>query len=486
MLSREEIRAIYAQGPEAVIALVERLVATIQPQQEQIEQLNARVKELEDRLALNSRNSSKPPSSNPPAQRTQSSRTPSGKKPGAQPGHLGTTLKASPAPDRVVYHSAAVCQSCGQNLSCVAGEADRDRRQVFDLPPLTLEVTEHQRLVKTCPQCGTRTAGEFPAGVAPGAQYGPNLKALVVYVVEYHLLPWQRTCEMIGDLLGQPIAEGTISAAINECADGLAKPEEQIKQALTRAPVAHFDETGLYVGGRREWVHVASTPLVTHYGPHAKRGAEATKEIGILPAFTGRAMHDAWSPYFQYSCAHGLCNAHHLRELTFVHEQLGQGWAREMKDLLIAIKYAVEQASARGASALPRAPQRRFARTYDHLIATGLQLPDNQPSPPGGKRGRPKQNKAKNLLDRLSQHKDEVLAFMYDFAVPFDNNQAERDLRMLKVQQKISGCFRSTGGAQAFCRIRGYISTIKKQGRNVLAALSGVFVGNPLSPLPEG
>jgi transposase len=307
-----------------------------------------------------------------------------------------------------------------------------------------------------------------------------------VYLVDYHLLPWQRTCELLGDLLGQPIAEETLAAAITACAQGLEQPEEQIKQALTCAPVAHFDETGLYVAGHREWVHVASTSVLTHYGSHAKRGGEATQAIGILPAFAGRALHDAWSPYFAYPCAHGLCNAHHLRELTFVHEQLGQGWAGELKALLIKIKHAVEQARGRGARGLPSAQQRRFARTYNHLLATGLHMPDNQPSLPGGKRGRPKQTKAKNLLDRLGQHKEEALAFMADFAVPFDNNQAERDLRMLKVQQKIAGCFRSLAGARAFCRIRGYISTIKKQGRNVLAALSSVFAGNPLSPLPEG
>jgi transposase len=486
MLSRDDLRAIYDQGLEAVIAVVERLIATIQQEQEQIVQLKVRVKDLEDRLALNSRNSNKPPSSNAPAQHTKSARTPSGKKPGAQPGHFGTTLKASPTPDRVVQHSALTCQSCGQNLSRVAGEEDRDRRQVFDLPPLKLEVTEHHRLLKACPRCGCRNGGEFPAGVAPGAQYGPNFKALLVYLVDYHLLPWQRTGEMLGDLLGQPIAEGTIAAALNECAEALEKPEEQIKQALTLAPVAHFDETGLAVAGRREWVHVAGTSWLTHYGPHAKRGGEATAEIGILPVFSGRAMHDAWSPYFKYSCTHGLCNAHHLRELTFVHEQMGQSWAREMKDLLVGIKHAVAQARERGVSMLPRVQRRRFERTYVHLIATGLQWPDNQPARPGGKRGRPKQNKAKNLLDRLSQHQDETLAFMYDFAVPFDNNQAERDLRMIKVQQKIAGCFRSKGGAQAFCRIRGYLSTLKKQGRNVLAALSSVFAGNPLSPLPEG
>ncbi|MGQ0601557.1 MAG: IS66 family transposase [Anaerolineales bacterium] len=483
MLSREEIKTIYDQGPDAVIALVEGLVATFQ---QQVEELRAQVKELQDRLALNSRNNSKPPSSNTPAQRTKSSRTRSGKKPGAQQGHPGTTLKASLKPDHLVVHSAALCHDCGQSLSEAPGQETDDQRQVFDLPPMKLEVTEHRLLEQVCPRCGTLNCGEFPAGVAPGVQYGPNLKSLAVYFVQYHLLPWQRTCEMMGDLFGQSIAEGTIFAALNQCADGLEKPTAEIKAAITQTAVANFDETGLYIAGRREWLHVASTPLLTHYGPHAKRGAEATKEIGILPGFTGRAIHDAWSPYFSYGCDHGLCNAHHLRELTFVHEQMGQAWAKEMKDLLVEIKVAVEQASERGATALPEAQQRRFEQAYDRLIAAGLELPENQPPPPNGQRGRPKQSKAKNLLDRLSQRKGETLAFMSDFAVPFDNNQAERDLRMVKVQQKVSGCFRSSGGARAFCRIRGYISTIKKQGRNVLAALSSVFAGQPLSPLPEG
>jgi transposase len=483
MVGREEIKVCYEQGPEAVIALVEELVATFQ---QQIEELRAQVKELHDRLALDSRNSSKPPSSHPSAQRTKSLRVPSGKKPGAQPGHPGTTLKASSTPDRVVVHAAATCRDCGQSLGEVRGQPSGDRRQVFDLPPLKLEVTEHRLLEKECPWCGTLTGGEFPASVAPGVQYGPQLKALAVYWVQYHLLPWQRTCEMLGDLFGHPLAEGTLASALTECAAVLEKSEEEIKHALTRAPVATFDETGLYVAGRREWMHVASTPLLTHYGPHAKRGAEATQAIGILPAFTGRAMHDAWAPYFDYSCAHGLCNAHHLRELTFVHEQLGQAWAKEMKDVLVTIKHAVEHARGGGATALPKAQQRRFEKTYDHLLATGLQMPENHPRPSTGKRGRPKQSKAKNLLDRLARRKGETLAFMSDFTVPFDNNQAERDLRMVKVQQKVSGCFRSRDGATVFCRIRGYISTLKKQGRNVLVALSSVFAGQPLSPLPEG
>jgi transposase len=290
---------------------------------------------------------------------------------------------------------------------------------------------------------------------------------------------------MMSDLFGQSIAEGTIWSAINECADGLKDSEEKIKEAIRFAPIVNFDETGFYVSTRREWLHVASTPLLTYYGSHAKRGAEACNEIAILPDFSGRAIHDAWGTYFKYSCTHGLCNAHHLRELTFVEEQLGQAWGKEMKDLLLDIKQSVEQASQQGASCLPTARQREFEKAYDEVIASGLALPENHPPPPNGKRGRQKQSKAKNLLDRLSQHKAETLAFMYDFAVPFDNNQAERDLRMVKVQQKISGCFRSSAGAKAFCRIRGYISTIKKQGRNVMVALSSVFAGQPLSPLPE-
>ena len=354
------------------------------------------------------------------------------------------------------------------------------------MPPLKLLVTEHRVCEKQCPFCDHLNVGVFPVGVAPGVQYGPQVKALTTYLVEHHLLPWQRTAELMDDLFGQPLAAGTIRSAINQCADALEQPEAKIKAALTQAEVAHFDETGLYVSARREWLHVASTATLTHYGAHAKRGSAATDEIGLLPKFTGRAIHDAWSPYFKYPCAHGLCNAHHLRELTFVYEQMKQAWAKDLIDLLLEIKQAVEQARLRAESTLPPASQQGFEQSYDQVLAAGLALPENQPPLPApGQRGRPKQNKAKNLLDRLSQRKAETLAFMYDFRVPFDNNQAERDLRMVKVQQKVSGCFRSPNGAKAFCRIRSYISTIKKQGRNVLEALTSTFTGQPLSPLPD-
>lgn len=249
---------------------------------------------------------------------------------------------------------------------------------------------------------------------------------------------------------------------------------------------AHFDETGLYVAGRRHWLHVASTTSLTYYGTHAQRGTAAMDDLGILPQFTGRALHDGWPSYLGYGCQHGLCNVHHLRELTFVAEQMGQAWATDLQELLLKIKDAVAEASVQGRTALPLVQQQEFAKSYDEIVAAGLQLPANQPPPPDGRRGRRKQSKAKNLLDRLAKYKAETLAYMYDFQVPFDNNQAERDIRMVKVQQKVSGCLRSAEAAQAFCRIRGYISTMKKQGRNVLAALSSVFTGQPLSPLPEG
>jgi transposase len=482
MLSREEIKRVYEQGPDAVVALVEGLTTYFQ---EQLAQVQAQVKELENRLALNSSNSSKPPASNPPAQRTKSLRTASGKPSGAQPGHPGTTLQATPTPDEIVVHQPATCRGCGESLAAVAGKETTERRQVFDLPPLKLFVTEHRVGEKDCPFCATCNVGTFPAAVPPGTSYGPNVKAMAVYLVEEQLLPWQRTCRFWRDWFGHSLAEGTLAAAIAQCADGLAEPAAEIKAALTQAVVAHFDESGLYVAGRRQWLHVASTAQLTYYGTHAKRGTAAMDELAILPKFQGRALHDGWASYFKYGCAHGLCNAHHLRELTFVEEQMGQAWAREMKDLLVTIKEAVEQAQAHNAKALLPEQKRQFEKSYAEILAGGLQLPANQP-PPDGQRGRQKQSKAKNLLDRLSKYQAETLAFMYDFRVPFDNNQAERDVRMVKVQQKVSGCFRSQRGAEAFCRIRSYISTMKKQGRSVLAALSSVFTGQPLSPLPDG
>jgi transposase len=444
------------------------------------------VKELEDQMALDSRNSSNPPSSDPPGPRTRSLRETSGRKPGAQPGHPGHTLKLVATPDRVVRHAPEACSRCGAPLEDVIGREGGERRQVFDLPPLKLEVTEHRLMHKPCSWCGQENQGVFPADVPTLTQYGPEIKALAVLLVQGQLLPWQRTCQLLSDLFGQPIAEGTLPAALQECAAGLQETESAIKQAIRQAEVAHFDETGCYVADQRHWLHTASTARLTHYATHPKRGTQATQEIGILPGFTGTAQHDASASYFHYPCAHALCNAHHLRELTFIQERMGQAWAGQMKRLLLEIKTAVEAAQQAGHNRLPDSQQQEFVTRYRQVLEAGLALPENQPPPPNGHRGRVKQTKAKNLLDRLAKYEAETLAFMRCWSVAFDNNQAERDLRMVKVQHKVSGCFRTTSGAQMFCRIRGYISTMKKQGVHILSALKSVFSGHPLMPELSG
>lgn len=291
-------------------------------------------------------------------------------------------------------------------------------------------------------------------------------------------MPLDRATELIGDVFGGSFGEGTLSKAVEECFQGLGDIEQLIKQGLRAGDVVHVDETGLKVGGHREWLHVVSTSWLTHYGVHPKRGSEASQELGILPLFRGKAVHDSWSSYYGYECGHALCNAHHLRELTFLEEELGQEWARRMKSLLLEMKGAVEAGSVEpevvGA----------YEERYQALIAMGMEAnpePDASTRPPG-RRGPLRRSKGRTLVDRLDKRRQEVLAFLYDDRVPFDNNQAERDLRMVKVQQKVSGCFRTDTGAARCCRIRGYISTVRKQGQHVLEALQSVFLSNPFIP----
>jgi Transposase IS66 family. len=489
-MTREEIGAVYDQGREAVIALVERLCVLIEQQQAQIAQLAARVAELENRLATNSRNSHKPPSSDGLAKQTRSLRQPSGKPSGGQAGPPGTTLRQVAVPDRTLRHPLEHCTRCGRTLSDVAGQLDPERRQVFELPSLKRVVTEHRLVCKQCPDCGQRNVGAFPAEVPPGASYGLGVRGVLSYLHQEPLLPVERSCQIFADLFGQPVSEGTLQTAVTECAEQLGETEELIKQGVTRSQVANFDETGMYVESKRGWLHPSSTPPLTHYAYHDTRGAAATQAIGILPQFAGRALHDGFSAYWQYACQHGLCNAHHWRELTFAEEQIERQWAGEMKQLLQEIKHQVEQAKAQKQRVLTRPQLEHYEQRYQQILQTGTEeekaAEQKEPPPPSGRRGRNKQSKSKNLLDRLARYQEETLAFMKDFAVPFDNHLAERDLRMMKVKQKVSGCFRTITGAHAFCRIRSYISTMKKQGHNVIVALKSVFSGTPLAPAIPG
>jgi transposase len=306
-----------------------------------------------------------------------------------------------------------------------------------------------------------------------------------VYLMNYQLLPYERTAELLTDLFGASPSEGTLYNAQQNAAGQLGSVEEAIRDGLRQAQVAHFDETGLYVGGKRHWLHVASTAQLTLYLAHPKRGEGGTRAMGVLTGFEGVAVHDGYQSFRVYPCPHALCNAHHLRELTALEEQ-GQVWAAQMKALLVHIKGMADAARDAGQRCLPQGSLASLEGRYRKLVAQGLESNPPNPPPQQPRKGRVKQSKAYNLLVRLRDYEGDVLRFMHDFRVPFDNNQAERDLRMAKVQQKVSGCFRSEAGAEAFCRIRGYISTLRKQLLHVLSALVQLFCGAPLMPALSG
>ena len=479
MMTAEEALAVYHAGPETAVRVLLEMDARIHALEQRGEDLQAQARHLQDQLAKNSRNSSKPPSTDGLKPAPKSLRQKSQRSSGGQPGHVGQTLSMAEKPDHTEAHRVDGCQRCGRSLADRPADAT-EKRQVHDLPPLRLIVTEHQAEIKSCP-CGHLNKAVFPEGVAAPVQYGPGVKAAAVYLKNYQLLPYERSCELLGDLFGCPISEGTLANILDECGERLEKPVEQIKEQVAQAQVAHFDESGARVEDKRWWLHVASTQNATYYEIHRKRGAEALKDIGILPDFTGRAIHDFWRPYFGYDCAHGLCNAHHLRELIFVHEQHQQAWAGGMIDCLLDIKQAAAQARP-DAGHLSADRIQAFEARYQSILDQGYEQNPLPPAPDVKKRGRRKKTKPRNLLERLDQHRKQVLAFMYDFNVPFDNNLAERDIRMVKVQQKISGLFRSAAGAKIFCHVRSYISTARKNSIGAFDAIARVFAGKPFVP----
>jgi transposase len=383
-------------------------------------------------------------------------------------------------PDNTIELSSNRC-GCGHNLSDVPGEPG-ERRQVFDLPEeIKLNVTEYRSISKVCPVCGQVHVGEFPESVRAAVQYGPRVQAASAYMTGYQLLPFERTSEFFRDIFGHDISPGTLHGFQKRLAGLLERPMEEIRRKVAEANVAHFDETGLRVNGKRYWLHVVSTPGMTFYFVHESRGREAINEAGVLPGFHGIAVHDHYSSYYTYDCRHAECCAHILRELKFLFEERDRLWAGQLSTLLTEAKELTDRAREEGHGELPVPVIDAIGGAYDKILAEATAL-HPAPSPVPGKRGKPKATREYNLISRLIEHKEETLRFVEDLTVPFDNNLAERDVRMMKTKQKISGCFRTETGADDWCRIRGFISTVRKNGGRALAALADTVKGAAMLP----
>lgn len=466
-ITREEFHEVYIQGEEATFKFFEMLVDRLNALEEDVAKLKAQI-------GKDSRNSSKPPSSDWARKIPKSLRTRYGKQSGGQPGHEGHGLKQTEIPDRIVMHKCSGKCACGRDVS--AGKhVGVEKRQVKDIPKPKTEVTEHQAEMREC-ACGTVHTAAFPKGVDAPIQYGPRLRSILVYFSLYQLLPQKRLTDAMTDLFDLPISQGTVNNVIQEAHNRLADTETAIKEAIRGSPVVHGDETGMYVAGKRIWQHTLGTILFTYFFCHIKRGKAALRDDRTLEDYIGRLMHDGWMSYFDIDCLHAFCNAHHLRELVFLHEKCKQRWAGTMIKFLCHVKKTVDRAKSANRQQLAPQTLRHYRRRYESILAAGNRKnPRNMDRTTSCKRGKIKQTPSRNMLDHLQNYADQTLVFMYDFNVPFDNNTSKRDLRMSKVKQKISGCFRSMSGAQAFCRIRGYISTVRKHGLNVFDQLVNCF-----------
>ena len=489
-VTRERVVAAMADGPDAVLALIaEAVAAALAPVLE-------RVRALEAAQAKDSHNSSTPPSTDV----TRTGRTPrslrgtSGKPRGGQPGHPGRTLALRAAPDAVCLHGPACCARCGVAFApdaptaAIAGE----RRQVFELPPVALTCTEHRLAERTCATCGAVSRGAYPPEAASTAQYGPALLAFGVYLTTQQLLPVARAADVLTALTGQRVSPATLLAAERRLATALAPVVAHTHAGLARSAVLHLDETAFYVGDlttggpcARWWLHVACTPTLVHYTAHARRGTGAHAAVALLPTYAGTAVHDGYASYRTHTgCRHALCGVHLLRELTFLAEEAPPAtrrWAAAFKRALQTMQRAAARARAAGAAALDARTRRRYHRRYDALLALGDAAEPPPVHAPSG-RGRLRRSAGAQLLHRLRRDRDAVLRFVEDLTVPFDNSEAERDVRMMRVEQKVSGGFRTAAGAHTFCTLRGYLSTARKQGQHALAVLRDALCGRPFMP----
>ena len=424
---------------------------------------------LINRLNLNSKNSSKPPSSDQNREGNNRKKNKSTRKPGGQHGHKGTTLEPVDDPDEVLTLPI-------DRRTIPAGiykQMGFENRQVFDIR-IQRWVTEYKAEILEDAD-GNQFVAQFPDGVNNRTQYGTQIKAHAVYLSQFQLLPYQRIQDYFSDQVNIPISPGTLVNFNKQAYEKLAGFDKVAKQRLIESDNIHADETGINVNGDKIWLHNASNDTWTYYYAHPKRGCEAMDEAGILPHFNGILCHDHWKPYYRYSCTHALCNAHHLRELESAYEQANQQWAKDMQALLEEMNVDVKVAGG--------ALESDAADEYREKYRAVLDKAEKECPPPvrdetnKGKRGRLKRSKSRNLLERLKEYEADVLRFLENIVVPFTNNQGENDIRMTKVQQKISGCFRSMEGAKIFCRNRSYISTCRKNGVSATQALNMLFEG---------
>lgn len=432
-----------------------------------IEMLILVVTLIVNRLGLNSSNSSKPPSTD--LNRERKAKKKGRRKAGGQQGHIGSTLTKVENPDeiQVIKVDKRTLPRGGHYQAC-----GFESRQVIDFEISTVVTEYRAQILKN--QHGKKYVAPFPKGVTRPVQYGNNLKANAVYMSLFQLIPYNRIQDHFSDQMNIGISGGTIYNINKQAYELLDRFDEIGIKRLAASDLVHADETGININGKRIWLHSASNETWTYYYPHAKRGTEAMDAIGILPRFNGVLCHDHWKPYYTYNCIHALCNAHHLRELERAWEQDHQAWAKQMKTLLEEINSAVDKA---GTHLSPK-NAKRYREKYRTLLRKAeLECPPPDETKHAGKRGRMKRSKARNLLERLMDYEDDVLRFIENEIVPFTNNLGENDIRMTKVQQKISGCFRSMDGAYMFCRIRGYLSTCRKNGVNPSEALRLLFAG---------
>lgn len=436
--------------------------------------MESRIKELEGMLKKDSSNSHKPPSSDGYKKKVQNNREKSDRKSGGQLGHEGRTLQMVENPDKVIEHKVGCCVHCAADLQNVKAKKYY-RKQVHDLPPIKIEVTEHREEVKQCNVCGKETIAscDIPASV----QYGERIKSMGVYLNQYQMLPFERTRETMEDLFECSISAEVLQQSNEKCYDMLEqKVEKEIKASITQSAVIHNDETGIRCQSTTKWIHSYSTQSHTYYAIDDKRGKEAMDRINILSQFTGNTVHDRWASYEKYDhCQHSYCNAHLLRDLKG-EEENNKSWAAAMKTTLLdALALSKQERTA---------PDSIIAieKRYDRIVKQAIK---KEPIPARAlhKRGRKAKSKSLNLLECFRDKKREVLRFLHDKTIPFDNNLAERDLRMVKLKQKISGCFRTRKGADVFCRIRSYISTVKKQGGQVWDALQLTIKKPPFQPI---